>query len=69
MQMDMHSMMDNMQTEMEAIVNTEDGEKRKAMFATHKEKSHAMMAMMDRNCKQQVTTSSEQEIEHYGESD
>ncbi|HID81114.1 MAG TPA: hypothetical protein EYH06_10725 [Chromatiales bacterium] len=70
--MDMHTMMNNMQTEMETIINTEDSTKRKAMFAAHKGKMHEKMAMMEKmggNCSPQKATRVEEKIDHHGEDD
>ena len=45
-QMTMHDAMSNMHSEMEAIINTEDPVKRKALFTAHEERVHEKMTML-----------------------
>jgi len=70
--MNMHTMTNDMQAEMEKIINVEDSTKRKAMFLAHKEKMHGSMAMMEKmggNCAPQKDARGEKAIDHHGEDD
>ena len=62
-------MMKAMQSEMQAIINTEDSTKRKALFVAHKDKMQGMMKMMPGNCNNKQMMGKKKEIEHQGETD
>jgi hypothetical protein len=66
----MQEKMKAMQAEMQAIIDTEDTARRKAMFAAHKTKMMGMMQNMKGNCgKGMMMQHDKPEIDHQAETD